>query len=73
LLFEVPSQGYERGSMIGTGHLPFDEWTSVLGSDHLTHHVHILEMNGESCRLAHARRRARRARPDNPPDDTSHG
>lgn len=40
--------------------LPFDEWTSVLGSerltgallDRLTHHVHILEMNGESYRLA---------------------
>ncbi len=37
----------------------FDEWTEVLGSerltgallDRLTHHVHILEMNGESYRL----------------------
>jgi DNA replication protein DnaC len=39
-----------------TSNLPFDEWTSVFGSerltgtllDRLTHHVHILEMNGES-------------------------
>jgi DNA replication protein DnaC len=48
---------------------PFDEWTSVFGSerltgallDRLTHHVHILEMNGESYRLAQSKRRARRA------------
>lgn len=39
-----------------TSNLPFQEWTGVLGSeritgallDRLTHHVHILEMNGES-------------------------
>jgi DNA replication protein DnaC len=39
--------------------LPFNEWTEILGSerltgallDRLTHHVHILEMNGESYRL----------------------
>jgi DNA replication protein DnaC len=59
LLFEVFSQRYERGSTIVTSNLPFDEWTSVFGSerltgallDRLTHHVHILEMNGESFRL----------------------
>lgn len=28
--------------------------------DRLTHHVHILEMNGESYRLAHSKRRTRR-------------
>lgn len=74
LLFEVFSQRYERGSTIVTSNLPFDEWTSVFGSerltgallDRLTHHVHILEMNGESYRLAHSKRRARRARPDDP-------
>jgi DNA replication protein DnaC len=79
LLFEVFSQRYERGSTIVTSNLPFDEWTSVFGSerltgallDRLTHHVHILEMNGESYRLAHSKRRAHRAKPDNPPDDTS--
>ena len=59
LLFEIFSQRYERGSTIVTSNLPFDEWTSVFGSerltgallDRLTHHVHILEMNGESYRL----------------------
>ena len=59
LLFEVFSQRYERGSILVTSNLPFDEWTEVLGSerltgallDRLTHHVHILEMNGESYRL----------------------
>ena len=39
--------------------------------DRLTHHVHILEMNGESYRLAHSKRRVRRPKPDTPPDDTS--
>ncbi len=65
LLFEVLSQRYERGSTLITSNLPFDEWTSVFGSerltgallDRLTHHVHILEMNGESFRLASSRKR----------------
>jgi DNA replication protein DnaC len=59
LLFEVFSQRYERGSTIVTSNLPFDEWTGIFGSewltgallDRLTHHVHILEMNGDSYRL----------------------
>lgn len=59
LLFEVISQCYERGSIIITSNLPFDEWTEIFGSerltgallDRLTHHVHILEMNGDSFRL----------------------
>ena len=59
LLFEIFSQRYERGSILVTTNLPFDEWTGVFGSerltgallDRLTHHVHILEMNGESYRL----------------------
>ena len=65
LLFEVFSQRYERGSVIVTSNLPFDEWTSVFGSerltgallDRLTHHVNILEMNGDSYRLNQSRRR----------------
>jgi hypothetical protein len=56
LLFEMLSQRYERGSTMLTCNLPFAEWTEVLGSkrltgallDRLTHHVHILEMNGDS-------------------------
>jgi DNA replication protein DnaC len=78
LLFEVFSQRFERGATIVTSNLPFDEWTSIFGSerltgallDRLTHHVHILEMNGESYRLAQSRRRSRRAPPDTPSDPT---
>ena len=66
LLFEVFSQRYERGSILVTTNLPFDEWTDVFGSerltgallDRLTHHVHILEMNGESYRLKDSRQDA---------------
>ena len=66
LLFEVFSQRYERGSVMVTTNLPFDEWTEVFGSEHLTgalldrltHHVHILEMNGESYRLTRSRETA---------------
>ncbi len=65
LLFEAFSRRYERGSILVTSNLPFDEWTSVFGSerltgallDRLTHHVHILEMNGESYRLKVSQRR----------------
>ena len=71
LLFEVFSQRYERASVLVTSNLPFDEWTEVLGSerltgallDRLTHHVHILEMNGDSYRLKQSRRKR------NPPPD----
>jgi DNA replication protein DnaC len=57
-LFEVFSQRHERGSIIVTSNLPFEEWPSVFRSERLTgallnrltHHVHILEMNGESYR-----------------------
>ena len=61
--FGIFSQRYERGSILVTTNLPFDEWTEVFGSerltgallDRLTHHVHILEMNGESYRLRGSR------------------
>ena len=36
LLFEVFSQRYERGSILVTTNLPFDEWTDVFGSERLT-------------------------------------
>jgi DNA replication protein DnaC len=69
LLFEVFSQRYERGSVFVTSNLPFEEWTSIFGSerltgallDRLTHHVHILEMNGESYRLKQSKSRRRKA------------
>ncbi len=36
LLFEAFSQRYEQGSTIITSNLPFEDWTSVLGSERLT-------------------------------------
>ena len=49
-----------------TTNLPFDEWTEMFGSerltgallDRLTHHVHIIEMNGDSYRLRQSSRTA---------------
>ena len=69
LLFKVFSQRYERGSTIVTSNLPFEDWTSVLGSerltgallDRLTHHLHILTMNGDSYRLKQSAGRRRAA------------
>jgi hypothetical protein len=68
LLFDVFSQRYERGATIVRSNLPFEDWTSVFGSerltgallDRLTHHVHILEMNGESFHLKAPSARKRR-------------
>jgi DNA replication protein DnaC len=57
LLFEMLSQRYERGATMITSNLPFQEWTEILGSERLTHHVHILEMNGDSYRLKQSRRK----------------
>jgi DNA replication protein DnaC len=78
LLFEVFSQRHERGSTIVTSNLPFDEWTGVFASerltgallDRLTHHVHILEMNGDSYRLKQSKRRARQAAVETLPEET---
>lgn len=60
LLFEIIADRYEKGSVIMTTNLAFEEWVSVLASeplthaliDRLTHHVHILQMNGRSYRLS---------------------
>ena len=68
LLFEVFSQRYERGATIVTSNLPFEDWTSVFGVERLTgarpnrltHHVHILKMNGEIYRLEQSRARRRK-------------
>ena len=65
LLFELISQRYERGATLSTSNLPFDEWTETFGTerltgallDRLTHHVHIIEMNGDSYRLGQSRAR----------------
>lgn len=77
LLFEVFSQRHERASTIVTSNLPFDEWTSIFVNqrltgallDRLTHHVHILEMNGESYRLRQSK--ARRQGTPTPIDEAS--
>jgi DNA replication protein DnaC len=53
-----------------TSNLPFNEWTEILGSerltgtllDRLTHHVHILEMNGESYCLKESKTKGGKAR-----------
>ena len=68
LLFDVFSRRYENGATIVTSNLPFQEWTTVFASerltgallDRITHHVHILEMNGESYRLRQSRSRRQR-------------
>jgi DNA replication protein DnaC len=69
LLFEIFSHRHEQASTLITSNLPFEEWTNVFGSerltgallDRLTHHVHILQLNGESYRLKAAQSRQRRA------------
>ena len=69
LLFELISQRYEQGSTLITSNLPFEEWTDTFGTerltgallDRLTHHVSILEMNGESYRLNQSRARLAKA------------
>ena len=81
LLFEVISRRYENGATLVTSNLPFDEWTSVFGSerltgallDRLTHHVHILEMNGESYRLAASKKRTRKNSPIAATEASTHG
>ncbi|MDO9526706.1 MAG: IS21-like element helper ATPase IstB [Gemmobacter sp.] len=70
LLFELFSQRYERASTMITSNLPFDEWTETFGTerltgallDRLTHHVNILEMNGDSYRLGQSRARKAEAK-----------
>jgi len=69
LLFELISQRYERVATLIASNLPFDEWTETFGSerltgallDRLTHHVNILEMNGESYRLGQSKARQDKA------------
>jgi DNA replication protein DnaC len=59
LLFSVFANRYERGSLIITSNLPFEKWDSIFQDaamtaallDRLTHHCHILQMNGESYRF----------------------
>ncbi len=70
LLFELIPQRYDRGSTLITSNLPFEEWMQTFGTgrltgallDRLTHHINILEMNGESYRLNQSRARLQNAK-----------
>ena len=70
LLFAILSQRSARASTLITSNRPFEEWTSVFSSerltgallDRLTHHVNILEMNGDSYRLAASAKRQKQGK-----------
>ncbi len=67
-IFVVFSQRYELGATLMTSNLPFDEWTSVFGSERLTgvhfdrfiHPGQIQEMSGESFRRGTSKKALRR-------------
>jgi len=59
-LFGFFSQCYEQTSLIVTTNLPFADWPQIFAEDErlagalldrLTHHVHILDITGDSYRL----------------------
>jgi DNA replication protein DnaC len=59
LLFSLFAGRYERKSLIVTTNLPFEQWETIFKDaamtaalvDRLTHHCHLLEMNGDSYRF----------------------
>lgn len=65
LLFSVFAARYERKATVVTTNLPFEQWESIFGDpamtaalvDRLTHHCHLLEMNGDSYRFKEGLRR----------------
>jgi hypothetical protein len=71
VLFELTRQRSARATVIDTFNLPFDEWTATFADerlaeallDRVTHRAHLLETNGQSCRLAQSRSRKRPDRP----------
>jgi DNA replication protein DnaC len=65
LFFNVVAKRYERGSMILTSNLPFNQWATALADDQtltaalldrLLHHAHIVQIAGESYRLKDKRK-----------------
>lgn len=65
LLFKIISDRSERDSIIITTNLPFSEWTTLFENtamvatmiDRLTFQSYVLDMNGESYRLAQTRKK----------------
>jgi len=65
LLFNLCAARYERRATILTSNLEFSDWPQVLGDhtlagalvDRLTHHAHIIQMNGESFRFRESLKR----------------
>jgi DNA replication protein DnaC len=66
-LFSFFSQCYEQTSLIMTTNLPFAEWPQIFAGDErmagalvdrLTHHVHIVEIVGDSYRLRTSKKRS---------------
>lgn len=59
LLFSLFAGRYERKSTIVTTNLPFEQWETIFKDtamtaalvDRLTHHCHLIEMNGDSYRF----------------------
>jgi DNA replication protein DnaC len=77
-LFGFFRQCYETTSLALTTNLPFAEWPQVFAGDErmtgalldrLTHHVHILEVSGDSYRLkaSLARQEKKGGKPAHPP------
>jgi len=74
LLFNLIAARYERRSTIVTSNLEFDKWPEVLGDhtmagaliDRLTHHAHVLHVDGESYRFRESLKRQTSTIPDEP-------
>ncbi len=76
LLFNVIAKRYEKGSLILTSNLPFSQWASTFADDQtltaamldrLLHHVHIVQISGESYRLKEKRKEPPpKKKPSNP-------
>ncbi len=67
-LFSFFSQCYEMTSLMVTTNLPFADWPQIFAGDErltgalldrLTHHVHIVEMVGDSYRLKNGKKQNR--------------
>ena len=62
LMYDVINQRYEISSLIVTSNLQLSDWGQIFKCekltnallDRLTHHSHILDMNGESYRFSHS-------------------